>query len=155
MFGPELLLTHGDIAEGDVFNVTWTGSSILSRGCSTVSLLSLKRIEQYWSKAFRWVTIETYCFQITPNLSPGPSRIRLQWSPPSACSNSGQACADPPSESFACRRSRVAQPAFKLFSHTSGVAGFCRPRPIPGSARLPVQRSGGAVAVVGPACIAA
>ena len=37
LFGPELLLTQGDIAEGDVFNVTWTGSSILSRGCSTVS----------------------------------------------------------------------------------------------------------------------
>ena len=24
LFGPELLLTQGDIAEGDVFNVTWT-----------------------------------------------------------------------------------------------------------------------------------
>ena len=28
LFGPELLLTQGDIAEGVVFNVTWTGSSI-------------------------------------------------------------------------------------------------------------------------------
>ena len=37
LFGPELLLTQGDIAEGVVFNVTWTGSSILMRGCSTVS----------------------------------------------------------------------------------------------------------------------
>ena len=42
LFGPEPLLTQGDIVEGDVFHVTWTGSSILSRGCSTVSLLPLK-----------------------------------------------------------------------------------------------------------------
>ena len=27
LFGP--FLTQGDVAEGDVFNVTWTGSSIL------------------------------------------------------------------------------------------------------------------------------
>ena len=31
LFAPELLLTQGDLqAEGDVYNVTWTGSSILS-----------------------------------------------------------------------------------------------------------------------------
>ena len=30
-FGPELLLTQGDIAEGDVFNVTWTGFHSLAR----------------------------------------------------------------------------------------------------------------------------
>ena len=39
LFGPEALSTLGDIVERDVFNVTWTGSSILSQGCSTVSLL--------------------------------------------------------------------------------------------------------------------
>ncbi len=32
LFGPELVSTQGDIAEADVFNVTWTGSSILWRG---------------------------------------------------------------------------------------------------------------------------
>ena len=48
--GPELLLTQGDIAEGDVFNVTWTRSSILSRGCSTVSLQSLKMVVPYGVK---------------------------------------------------------------------------------------------------------
>ena len=78
LFGPEPLSTLGDIVERDVFNVTWTGSSILSRGCSTVSLQPLKRIVPYRCKAFRWVTTETYRFQITPNLSPGPSRIGLQ-----------------------------------------------------------------------------
>ena len=81
LFGPELLLTQGDIAEGDVVNVTWTGSSILSRGCSTVSLLPLKRVVPYQCKAFRWVTTETYSFQITPNLSPGPPRIGLRFPP--------------------------------------------------------------------------
>ena len=70
VFGPELLLTQEDIAEGDVFNVTWTGSSIISRGCPTVSLQSLKRDVPYRCKAFRWVTTEIYRFQITPNLSP-------------------------------------------------------------------------------------
>ena len=43
LFGPEPSSTLGDIVERDVFNVTWTGSSILSRGCSTVSLQPLKR----------------------------------------------------------------------------------------------------------------
>ena len=81
LFGPELLLTQGDIAEGDVFNVTWTGSSILSRGCFTVSLPSLKGLYSIGGKpssGLLTVTIETHCFQITPNLSPGSSRIGLQ-----------------------------------------------------------------------------
>ena len=65
LFGPELLLTHGDLPEGDVLNVTWTGSSILSRGCSTVSLLPLERIVPYWCKAFLWVTT---CFDSCPTV---------------------------------------------------------------------------------------
>jgi hypothetical protein len=53
LFGLELVSTQGDIAEADVSNVTWTGSSILSRRrvCSTVSLLPLKKIVSYWCKS--------------------------------------------------------------------------------------------------------
>jgi hypothetical protein len=42
LFGPELVSTQGDIAEADVLDVKWTGSSILSQVCSTVLLLSEK-----------------------------------------------------------------------------------------------------------------
>jgi hypothetical protein len=47
LFGPERVSTQRDIAETDVFNVAWTGSYILSRVCSTVSLLPLKGVVPY------------------------------------------------------------------------------------------------------------
>ena len=126
MFGPELLLTQGDIAEGDLFNVTWTGSSILSRGCSTVSLQPLKRIVPYRCKDFLWVTTETYCFQITPNLSPGHgsgcSSLRL----PPAPTRVRPAL-------LLIRLSALSGSAARVVQ-SSGVADFSRPRPIPGSA---------------------
>jgi hypothetical protein len=37
LFGPELSLAQGDNAEADVFDVTWTGSSILSRVLYSIS----------------------------------------------------------------------------------------------------------------------
>ena len=52
LFGPELVSTQGDIVEADVFNVTWTGSSIiLSRVMFYRFVIPLKRIVPYRCKA--------------------------------------------------------------------------------------------------------
>ena len=87
----------------------------------------LKKECTYRCKAFRWVTTETYRSQITPNLSPGPSLIGLQFHLLPAPTRVRPAA---PrllrlSEKSGCA-ARVVQ--------SSGVADFSRPRPIPGSA---------------------
>ena len=79
MFGPKLS-TQGEIAEADVFNITWTGSSI-SLECVLPFRYSPQKGLYRIGVKLRWVTIETCRSQI-PQILIGPNSDGFRLVPP-------------------------------------------------------------------------